>query len=135
MGQLKRKGKFDLKSPFMKKSKKKGDNDAISQPAGQPDPSKLLMGSLNTNGSIIEDINGNYQDSDENKVGEYVPTEFPIEAKLNEPKYSLDSASPSSDLQAVSTQNNDLSTYGNNNNEYENPTATTVDYQEFDLEM
>ena len=56
------------------------------------------MGSLNTNGSIIEDINGNYQESDENKVGEYVPTEFPLEAKLNEPKYNLDSASPSSDL-------------------------------------
>ena len=120
MGQLKRKGKFDLKSPFMKKSKKKGDNDAISQPGGQVDPSHLLMGDPNANGSI---------DSDENKVGEYVPTEFPLEAKLNEPKYNLDSASPSSDLQAVSTQNNDLSTYGDNNNEYENPSGkTTIDY-------
>ena len=111
----------------MKKSKKKGDNDAISQPGGQVDPSHLLMGDPNANGSI---------DSDENKVGEYVPTEFPLEAKLNEPKYNLDSASPSSDLQAVSTQNNDLSTYGDNNNEYENPSGkTTIDYQEFDLEM
>ena len=81
MGQLKRKGKFDLKNPFMKKSKKKGDNDAISQPGGQPDPNSLLMGSLNTNGSALEDINGN---CDENKVGEYTPTEFPLEAKLNE---------------------------------------------------
>ena len=99
IGQLKRKGKFDLKSEFMKppRSTTRAAENAISEPngAGSIDPNLLLYGNLDNSKSILDDVNGN-QESMTSNVGDYTPTEFPLEAKLMQPSYALDSASPSS---------------------------------------
>lgn len=105
IGQLKRKGKFDMNSEFMtsrrRSSKAKPANlaqNAISDP-NEVDPNMLMFGNLDgkPKGSILDDINGN-QESLTSNVGGYTPTEFPLEAKLLQPSYALEPASPSSDF-------------------------------------
>ena len=90
IGQLKRKGKFDLNSEFMKKKPSKAVDNAISDPIGRPDANSLL-GNPNSK-SILDDLGV----GSTGNVGSYVPTEFPLEAKLVQPAYTLEPASPSS---------------------------------------
>jgi len=86
VGQLKRKGKFDPRSEFMKAK----HHDAISGPK-IPDSSSLLGNPASRSG--LDDINNGLLASN---AGGYTPTEFPLEAKFVPPRYELDSASPSS---------------------------------------
>lgn len=72
VGQLKRKGKMDIPS-------KKNNNNALDGNSSQIDPDSLL-GNPNSK-SALDDINGNLVSATSN-VGEYTPTEFPLESKL-----------------------------------------------------
>lgn len=98
MGQLKRKGKWDLNSEFYKEKNdpKKKSSNAISAPSSQADPSFLLRKKPN---KPLQDINENSGCG----VGTYqVPTEFPLEAKMLTPSYALEPASPSSEIDSAS---------------------------------
>eukprot|EP00354_Favella_ehrenbergii_P003361 CAMPEP_0170465204 /NCGR_PEP_ID=MMETSP0123-20130129/9632_1 /TAXON_ID=182087 /ORGANISM="Favella ehrenbergii, Strain Fehren 1" /LENGTH=106 /DNA_ID=CAMNT_0010731035 /DNA_START=839 /DNA_END=1157 /DNA_ORIENTATION=+ len=67
------------------------DGDALSHPGSRPDANALLG---NPTRSAIDDLGFNGMSS--GNVGSYVPTEFPLEAKLVQPAYQMESASPSS---------------------------------------
>lgn len=105
VGQLKRKGKFDMQSEYMKSQsfsgyragnpKSKSANGSSN--LGGPDAKLSLLGNPNSK-NILDDINGNMEMPTGGNVGTYKPTEFPLESKLLVPQYALDSASPSSDL-------------------------------------
>ena len=130
VGQLKRKGKFDMQSEYMRPSSRRSQagkptattssaTNALSEPNGAVDPNLLLFGGFSSNGnksaatsttksgsssSILDDINGNYQESASSnlkeKVGTYnTPSMFPLEAKLMQPSYALEPASPSSEIE------------------------------------
>ena len=96
LGQLKRKGKFDEQSEFMKpnhtSSKKKSDA-----------ASNNMQFENSSSRNILDDINGGVSGTSD--VGGYTPTEiFPLEAKMIEPKYALEPASPSSDIEQYMQQ-------------------------------
>jgi hypothetical protein len=76
MGQLKRKGKWDVNGEFYKNKNKpqKASSNAISNPHGKADPTSLLA-----KGGPLTDINSNLSTSG---PGRYIPTEFPLEAKM-----------------------------------------------------
>ena len=76
MGQLKRKGKWDVNGEFFKNKNKpqKASGDAISNPHSMAD-STMLLGKAGP----LTDINSNLSTSG---PGRYIPTEFPLEAKM-----------------------------------------------------
>ena len=47
----------------------------------------------------LSDINGNDMLASSD-VGSYTPTEFPLEAKMMQPSYALEPASPSSEIES-----------------------------------
>lgn len=110
VGQLKRKGKFDTQSEYMKSqlfsgyraSNPQGKNAIGSPNAGVPDANLSLLGNPNSK-NILDDINGNMEMPAGGNVGTYKPTEFPLESKLLMPSYALEPASPSSDLSQFMT--------------------------------
>ena len=75
IGQLKRKGKFDMQSEYMRPKARRSplvkptaSANAISEPNGAVDPNLLLFGGFNSDksaaktksgNSILDDINGN----------------------------------------------------------------------------
>jgi len=110
VGQLKRKGKFDMNSDYMNRRRSKGNKakpadlakSAISDP-NEVDPNLLMFANLDSkqkasSSGTLDDINGNQESSN---VGSYTPTEFPLEAKLMQPSYALEPASPSSEIEAM----------------------------------
>ena len=77
-------GKFDINKKF----KNSASADAVSYPAGMPDANRLLGNSDQNANSLLEQLNTG-------DVGGYVPTEFPLESKLQK-QAQEQSASPSS---------------------------------------
>lgn len=121
LGQLKRKGKFDLNSEFMKPTTKRGQGNPISNLAASlPAAKTSLLGNPNSR-NILDDINSGVMGT--NDVGGYTPSEmlFPLEAKLVEPKYALEPASPSSDIEQYMQQTPASGNNAKREFEFDNP--------------